>query len=309
MGCLRRLKEFGLQSLKSRFFYYAVKRQLRKFALRGGSLEQVRAARDKSSARMFPAPADVQVQAARLGDCPGEWLRPGNASGETVILYLHGGAYITGSCHTHRGLAGHMAKAARMECFLLDYRLAPEHPFPAAVDDAFAAYQALRAQNPLRAIALAGDSAGAGLAVALALRLRDAEVPAPSAMALLSPWTDLTLSLPTHQSKAAVDPFFPDTSTLSMAAELYAGSKGLQQPLASPHFAALHKLPRTMIHVGEHEALLGDAQALAANMQAAGTSVQLKMFKGMWHVWQIFVGRFAEADASVQQLGAFLRAP
>ena len=309
MGCVRRLKEFGLQSLKSRFFYYAVKRQLRKFALRGGSLEQVRAARDKSSTRMFPAPADVQVQAARLGDCPGEWLRPGNASGETVILYLHGGAYITGSCHTHRGLAGHMAKAARMECFLLDYRLAPEHPFPAAVDDAFAAYQALRAQNPLRAITLAGDSAGAGLAVALALRLRDAEVPAPSAMALLSPWTDLTLSLPTHQSKAAVDPFFPDTSTLSMAAELYAGSKALQQPLASPHFAALHKLPRTMIHVGEHEALLGDAQALAANMQAAGTSVQLKMFKGMWHVWQIFVGRFAEADASVQQLGAFLRAP
>ena len=127
-------------------------------------------------------------------------------------------------------------------------------------------------------------------------------------MALLSPWTDLTLSLPTHQSKAAVDPFFPDTSTLSMAAQLYASAKDLAHPLASPPFAALHGLPRTLIHVGEHEALLGDAHALAANMQAAGSPVQLPAFEGMWHVWQIFAGRFAEADASVKQLGAFLKA-
>jgi len=296
-----------LPSLKSRFFYYAVKRQLRKFALRGGSLDQVRSARDKSSARMFPAPAGVQVHPAQIGGCPGEWLRPAGAAANSVLLYLHGGAYITGSCHTHRGLAGHLAKAAGIDCFLLDYRLAPEHPFPAAVDDAHAAYLALHAQNPHRTIVLAGDSAGGGLALALALRLRDAGQAAPSAMALLSPWTDLTLSLPTHQSKAAVDPFFPDTSTLSMAAQLYAGSSDLTQPLASPHFGALHGLPHTLIHVGEHEALLGDAHALAANMQAAGTPVQVKEFEGMWHVWQIFAGRFAEADASVRQLGAFLR--
>jgi len=296
-----------LPSLKSRFFYYAVKRQLRKFALRGGSLEQVRAARDKSSQRMFPAPQGVQVQAAQLGDCPGEWLRPAGASVDSVILYLHGGAYITGSCHTHRGLAGHLAKAAGLNCFLLDYRLAPEHPFPAAVEDAQAVYLALHAQNPHRTIVLAGDSAGGGLALALALRLRDADHTAPGAMALLSPWTDLTLSLPTHQSKAAVDPFFPDTSTLSMAAQLYVGNAGLKQPLVSPHFASLDSLPRTLIHVGEHEALLGDAQALAAKLQAAGTSVQLQEFQGMWHVWQIFAGRFAEANTSVKQLGAFLR--
>ena len=299
--------EFDLPSLKSLFFYYAVKRQLRKFALRGGSLDQVRAARDKSSQRMFPAPQGVQVQAAQLNGCPGEWLRPTGAAAGSVVLYLHGGAYITGSCHTHRGLAGHIAQAAGMDCFLLDYRLAPEHPFPAAVDDAHAAYLALHHQDPGRSIVLAGDSAGGGLALALALRLRDNGHPAPGAMALLSPWTDLTLSLPTHHSKAAVDPFFPDTSTLSMAAQRYAGVSGLAQPLASPHFAALHGLPRTLIHVGEHEALLGDAQALATNMQAAGSPVQLQEFEGMWHVWQIFAGRFAEADASVKQLGAFLR--
>ena len=191
-----------MPSLKSRFFYYAVKRQLRKFALRGGSLEQVRAARDKSSKRMFPAPPGVQVQPAQLGDCPGEWLRPAGASANTVLLYLHGGAYITGSCHTHRGLAGHLAQSAGLDCFLLDYRLAPEHPFPAAVEDAHNAYLALHDQDPARTIVLAGDSAGGGLALALALRLRDAGHAAPGAMALLSPWTDLTLSLPTHQSKA-----------------------------------------------------------------------------------------------------------
>ena len=296
-----------MPSLKSRFFYYAVKHQLRKFALRGGSLEQVRAARDKSSKRMFPAPPGVSVQPAQLGGCPGEWLRPAGASAHTVLLYLHGGAYITGSCHTHRGLAGHLAQSAGLDCFLLDYRLAPEHPFPAAVEDAQAAYLALHNQDPARTIVLAGDSAGGGLALALALRLRDAGHAAPGAMALLSPWTDLTLSLPTHQSKAAKDPFFPDSTTLSMAAQLYAGTSGLAQPLVSPHFAALHGLPPTLIHVGEHEALLGDAQALAAKLQAAGTSVQLQEFQGMWHVWQIFAGRFAEADASVKQLGAFLR--
>ena len=297
-----------MPSLKSRFFYYAVKHQLRKFALRGGSLEQVRAARDKSSKRMFPAPPGVSVQPAQLGGCPGEWLRPAGASADTVLLYLHGGAYITGSCHTHRGLAGHLAQSAGLDCFLLDYRLAPEHPFPAAVEDAQAAYLALHKQDPARTIVLAGDSAGGGLALALALRLRDAGHAAPGAMALLSPWTDLTLSLPTHQSKAAKDPFFPDSTTLSMAAQLYAASSDLTQPLVSPHFAALHSLPPTLIHVGEHEALLGDAQALAAKLQAAGTSVQLQEFQGMWHVWQIFAGRFAEADASVKQLGAFLYA-
>ena len=296
-----------MPSLKSRFFYYAVKHQLRKIALRGGSLEQVRAARDKSSKRMFPAPPGVSVQPAQLGGCPGEWLRPTGAAANTVLLYLHGGAYITGSCHTHRGLAGHLAQSAGLDCFLLDYRLAPEHPFPAAVEDAQAAYLALHNQDPARTIVLAGDSAGGGLALALALRLRDAGHAAPGAMALLSPWTDLTLSLPTHQSKAAKDPFFPDSTTLSMAAQLYAASSDLTQPLVSPHFAALHGLPPTLIHVGEHEALLGDAQALAAKLQAAGTSVQLQEFQGMWHVWQIFAGRFAEADASVKQLGAFLR--
>ena len=296
-----------MPSLKSRFFYYAVKHQLRKFALRGGSLEQVRAARDKSSKRMFPAPPGVSVQPAQLGGCPGEWLRPAGAAANTVLLYLHGGAYITGSCHTHRGLAGHLAQSAGLDCFLLDYRLAPEHPFPAAVEDAQAAYLALHKQDPARTIVLAGDSAGGGLALALALRLRDAGHAAPGAMALLSPWTDLTLSLPTHQSKAVKDPFFPDSTTLSMAAQLYAGTSGLAQPLASPHFAALHGLPRTLIHVGEHEALLGDAQALAAKLQAAGTAVQLQEFQGMWHVWQIFAGRCAEADTSIKQLGAFLR--
>lgn len=296
-----------MPSLKSRLFYHAVKHQLRKMASSGADLAQVRAARDKSSAQMFTVPAGVQVKPAQLGNCPGEWLRPPDGDPKSVMLYLHGGAYITGSCQTHRGLTGHLAKAAGMDGFLLDYRLAPEHPFPAALDDALAAYLALHSERPTRAIVLAGDSAGGGLAIALALRLRDTGQPMPAAMALLSPWTDLTLSLPTHQSKAAVDPFFPDSRTLTSAAQMYVGSGDLTQPWVSPHFAALHDLPRTLIHVGELEALLGDAQALAAGMHAAGTRVQLQEFEGMWHVWQIFAGRFAEADASVKQLGAFLR--
>ena len=295
-----------MPSLKSRFIYYAVKRQLRNLALRGGSLEQVRAARDKASKRMFPAPAGVQVQPAHVGGCPGEWLRPDGAAANSVLLYLHGGAYITGSCHTHRGLAGHLAKAAGIDCFLLDYRLAPEHPFPAAVDDAHAAYLALHAQHPHRSIVLAGDSAGGGLTLALMQAIRAGEYAEPAALVLLSPWADLTCSGDSIERCAAIDPML-STEWLNTSAKIYAGEESLSHPQISPLFSDFTDYPRTLIQVGTDEILLDDARRVAYAIKQAGNEVVLQEFADMWHVFQIHGSYMPESRGAIRAIANFLK--
>ena len=295
-----------MQSLKSRVLYHVVKYQLAKLAQRNLPLPDYRLAREAAALRMFRMPADVSVEAAEVGSCPGEWLRPERVQGQGVILYLHGGAYTGGSCITHRAAAARLALAARRSVFNLAYRLAPEHPFPAALDDALVAYHGLRVAHTGAPIALAGDSAGGGLALALAVRLREQGAEPAAALALMSPWTDLALTHETHTSKAAVDPYFPTSERLRLAARHYAGSADLTHPLVSPHYAELHALPPALIHVGDREALLDDSLRLAQRLQAQGSSVSVKVFPGMWHVWQMLGGWMPEADASLQELGAFL---
>ncbi len=295
-----------MPSLKSRLLYHVVKYQLAKLGARKLALPQYRLAREAAAQRMFKMPAGITVQTAEVGACGGEWLRPVRPQGAGVVLYLHGGAYTGGSCVTHRAVAARLGLAAGRSVFNLAYRLAPEHPFPAALDDALAAYQGLRAVHPGAAIALAGDSAGAGLALSLAIRLREQGAAPPAALALMSPWTDLALRHETHTSKAAVDPYFPNRERLQMAARHYAGATPLAHPLVSPHYAELHDLPPALIHVGEREALLDDSLLLAERLRAQGSSVEIKVFVGMWHVWQMLGGWMPEADRSVQELGAFL---
>jgi acetyl esterase/lipase len=159
-----------------------------------------------------------------------------------------------------------------------------------------------------RPIAITGDSAGGGLSAALALRIREAGIRPPVALALLSPWTDLTLCNATHTTLATVDPFFRNKELLSTAAQAYAQGQDLKIPFISPQFASFENFPPTLIHVGELEALLDDSRILAQRLSTGGASVELKIYPGMWHVWQVFGGMFKEADQSLFELGAFLNA-
>jgi epsilon-lactone hydrolase len=296
-----------MQSLKSRFYYFAIKRKLAQLRKLNLPLPQARALGDQNSARMFKMPQGILTEAASMAGLQGQWLRPEAKRTQGLLLYLHGGAYVQGSVKTSRAMAARLALSCETSTFIVDYRLAPEHPFPAALDDATAVYGALQNAHPGRPIAIAGDSAGGGLTMATALRIRDEGLVAPAALALLSPWTDLTLSNATHKTRAAVDPFFPDGSGLSLAAKAYAWGRDLKTPLISPQFADLSRLPPTLIHAGDLEALLDDARLLAQGMLAQGCQAELKVYPGMWHVWQAFGGRFSEADQSLVELGAFLK--
>lgn len=297
-----------MQSLKSRLYYFAIKRKLAQLRKLGLPLPQARALGDQNSARIFKMPQGILTDAASMAEIQGEWLRPAAKRTQGLLLYLHGGAYVQGSVKTSRAMAARLALASQTATFIVDYRLAPEHPFPAALDDAIAVYGALQKAHPGRPIAIAGDSAGGGLTVATAMRIRDQGLVAPAALALLSPWTDLTLSNATHKTRAAVDPFFPDGSALSLAAKAYAWGRNLKTPLISPQFADLSRLPPTLIHVGDLEALLDDSRMLAEGILTQGGKAELKVYPGMWHVWQAFGGRFREADQSLAEIGAFLRA-
>jgi acetyl esterase/lipase len=299
-------RDARMQSLRSHFYYHLMKRQLAKSRRVNLPIDVIRANGEKSGRKLGRLLKEVDVEGETIEGLKAEWIRPKAAKSSSLMLYLHGGAYIFGSIATHRRLAAALAIEAGASALIVEYRRAPEDPFPAAVDDALRCYLALRARHPQASIAVAGDSAGGGLAVALCLRLRDGGFDAPAALALLSPWADLTLGNMTHETKAALDPFFPDRSILRGAAAAYAGRHDLRDPSISPQLADLSRLPPTLIHVGSLEALLDDAIVLNDRMSAAGTSVELEVFNGMWHVWQAFAGMFPEADQSVARLGAFL---
>lgn len=295
-----------MQSLKSRFFYYAIKRKLAQMRALNLPLPESRALQEKAAPTMFKMPLGVSTERVEIRGLQALWLRPDAQRTNGIVLYLHGGAYVQGSVNTSRELAARLALASKTSTLSLEYRLAPEHPYPAAVDDAFGVYCGLLESHPGRPIAITGDSAGGGLSVALALRICDAGLKPPVALALLSPWTDLTLGNATHTRLAKVDPFFPNTESMSKAALAYAQGQDLKIPFISPQFASFKNFPPTLIHVGELETLLDDSRVLAERMSTDGASVELKVYPGMWHVWQAFGGIFREADHSISELGNFL---
>ncbi len=295
-----------MPSLRSWFYYQISRFTLARLRARNLSLPELRADREKIAGRMFRLPQGVAVRPCTIGGCPAEWLVPQGARAGTAILHLHGGAYQTGSLATHRALAARLALESGSPVLLFEYRLAPEHPFPAALDDALRVYCALLAGGEVNRIAFAGDSAGGGLALALALALREAGEPLPAGLALLSPWTDLALTGATHRSKARHDPYFPTPGILDVAAQRYAGADR-RNPLVSPLYADLSGLPPMLIHVGTYETLLDDSVMLAERASASGTAVEIRQWPYMWHVWQVFSGRMPEADRSLAELGAFLR--
>ncbi len=224
-----------------------------------------------------------------------------------VVLYLHGGGYCVGSAATHRPLAAHIARASGAVSYVLNYRLAPEYPHPAAMHDTLAAYRWLLAQGiaPAR-IVIAGDSAGGGLALATAISLRDSGLPLPAALVLISPWTDLSLSGETIKSLAWRDPILSHSIT-SLWARLYAGELPLTHPLCSPLFSPLERLPPMLIQVGSEEILLSDSQRLAERAKAAGVEVQSRVYDKMWHDFQVQAGVLRDSDAAIAEIGAFVK--
>jgi phosphinothricin tripeptide acetyl hydrolase len=239
---------------------------------------------------------------------PAEWLRPPGAVAGRVVLYLHGGGYVIGSPRSHRHLAAAIARAAGTPALLPDYRLAPEHPFPAALEDAVAAYEWLLARGiaPER-IVVAGDSAGGGLTVATLLALRDRGLPTPGGGVCISPWVDLTCSGGSYATKAAADPIVLRQS-VAMMAQAYAGTGDFKAPLVSPLFADLRRLPPLLVQVGSDEVLLDDARGLAERARAAGVDVRFEEWPAMVHVWPWFLGMLDEAERAVGVIGEFVRA-
>lgn len=250
-------------------------------------------------------PRGVRLESGVLAGRACEWQRPEEGS-ERVMLYFHGGGYLIGSPATHRAMTGHLAKRGKMAVCALDYRLAPEHPFPAGLDDAVAAYQALFDQGCSgEQIMLGGDSAGGNLALGLVLRIKRAGLPMPAALVCFSPLTDASLSQ-LHQPPAG-DPL------LSLAWITQAGSlfcpPGIDRrdPFLSPVYADLTGLPPMLVQVGEDEVLLNDSLRLAERATAAGVDVHLQRYPGCWHVFQAHAGLLDIANVAMARVGSFIQ--
>jgi acetyl esterase/lipase len=255
----------------------------------------------------FRVAADVTSTPVEAGGVRAEWIVAPGAVQERVVLYLHGGGYVVCSVATHRDLMARLSRAAGARALGVEYRLAPEHPFPAAVEDATAAYRWLVASGvqPAR-IAIAGDSAGGGLTVATLVALRDAGDPLPAAAVCLSPWVDLEGIGDSMTTKAAVDPFVRN-DMIQFLAQQYLGDRNPRTPLAAPLYANLHGLPPLLIQVGTAETLLDDSTRLAERAKAAGVQVTLDVWDDMIHVWQLFAPVLPEGQQAIERLGAFIR--
>lgn len=253
-------------------------------------------------------PPDIHVEPVVAGGVPAEWVHAPGARADRALLYLHGGGYVAGSPGSHRGLAAALSRAARVRVLSLDYRLAPEHPFPAAVHDAAAGYQWLLGEGfSPRGLAIAGDSAGGGLSAATLVYLRDQGAPLPAAGVLLSPWADLEATGASITARAADDLVLVGAGVGEFG-RLYAGEGDVRHPLISPIHADLRGLPPLLIQVGTREVLFDDAVRLSERVRDAGGRVELEVWEGMLHVFQIFVTLLPEARQAVQKIAGFLRA-
>ena len=254
----------------------------------------------------MPVAQDVAFEPLQANGIPSEWVIPGAAPDDGAILYLHGGGYTIGSIKTHRGMVSHISKAAGMRALLIEYRLAPEHPFPAAVEDSVAAYRwLLKAGIPPARIAVAGDSAGGGLTVATMVKLRDEGEPLPAAAVCLSPWVDMEGIGESMSSRAEVDPIVERDPLLEMASA-YLGGTDPRTPLAAPLYADLKGLPPMLIQVGTSEVLLDDSTRLAERAKEAGVDVTLEPWDDMVHVWHFFASMVPEGRDAVDRIASFI---
>ena len=254
-------------------------------------------------AKLTRVPEGVRLADETLGGVPAERVEPREGS-EGSVLYMHGGGFVFGSPRTHRSITMPLALSSGAAIRVLDYRLAPEHPFPAALDDAVAAYRALQDTNPGEPIALAGDSAGGNLAMAVALRARDEGLDPPAAICLICPALDLESSgsRAGHDSDANLPRRFVERRSGE-----YLAGRDPRHPLASPIFADHSGLPPILVHAAGTDILCPDAERFAARAREAGTEVDLKVFDGLWHDFHAQSGALPAADAAIGEAGEFLR--
>jgi len=271
------------------------------------SIEQIR--RNLAAAqRLIPRPpAGTQTVALDAGGVPANRITTAASQPDCHVLYIHGGGYVSGSPALYRAMTWRLAAAARANVLAIDYRLAPEHPFPAALEDAAAAYRWLLAEGvaPER-LAVMGESAGGGLTFALMLKLRDEGVPLPAAVVGLSPWTDLALTGPSFRRNAKADPML-DAGEAQRLSRCYLAGADPRAPYASPLYGDLAGLPPSLIHVGSDEILLDDSTCLADRLRAAQCELTLEVWPRMPHVWHAFATVLPEARKAIERIGAFVQ--
>jgi epsilon-lactone hydrolase len=282
-----------------------VRELLRGLDLDALTVEERRAATESVAAQ---PPPGTTVEPADAGGVRAEWVVAAGVLPGRIVLYLHGGAYQIGSPATLRHMIALISAAAQAQVLSIDYRLAPEYPFPAALDDAVTAYRfLLRGGADPAFVAIAGDSAGGGLALATLVALRDAGDPLPAAAVAISPWTDLALTGYSLRTRADVDVMVKPSGMTETAATYLAGADP-RHPYASPLYADLRGLPSILIHVGDAEVILDDSTRFAAKARAEGVDVSLEVWPEMPHVWHAFAGLLPESDQAIERIGSWLQA-
>ena len=252
----------------------------------------------------YPLPENVDTTDVTLGGVSCRWLDVPGTRLDRIIVYLHGGGYSLGSLETHMELMGRIARACRCRVLGVDYRLAPEHPFPAALEDAVAVFRAVQRENAGAKLAIAGDSAGGGLTAASLLQIKASGSPGADAAVMFSPWTDLNCDRDSYVTRASQDPML-DAAMASNIAAHYVGDHPTSHPLISPLFGDLAGLPPLLIQVGDHEVLLNDSVDFAARAQDAGVTVQLEVWDEAFHVFQS-IPTLPEAAEALSSMAGFL---
>lgn len=269
------------------------------------TLEERRQAMEDMQAQI-PTPNDIALQDVDINGIPGRWIKAPGVRDDAVVLYFHGGGYVMGSLDTHQEMMGRISRACGASVLGVDYRLAPEATFPAAVEDAVASYDWLLGQGVAPGkIVFAGDSAGGGLTYATLVSLRDSGRPLPAGAFTFSPWTDLTSSGDSMTSRAEADPMI-EAASISSIAPLYYGDQDPSAPLISPLFADLKGLPPQLIQVGDAEVLLDDALRIADKARSAGCRVAHHVFDGAFHVFQA-MPQLPEAEEAMAEVGSFFK--
>ena len=255
----------------------------------------------------FTIDVTAKYSRANAGGVTAEWVAAERASDSRVVLYFHGGGYIIGSPRTHRAMLAHLSQDSSARVLALDYRLAPEHPFPAPVEDSVAAYRWLLSEgyDPAR-IAFAGDSAGGGLTVSALVQIRYLGLPMPGAGVCVSPWVDMEGLGESMGTRAKVDPMV-GKENLMVSAKTYLGGADPRAPLAAPLYADLRGLPPILIQVGDAEVLLDDSTRLAGVAREAGVQVQMDVWDDMIHVWHLFAPILPEGKQAIKQAGDFIK--